>query len=291
MRFDQPLQGGSGALERARVAEQPEVVMGGEDDPEKLEGQLPRIGVRLEMSLVDRDADRFRDRAAQFALPGHEQLAHRAGAIVILGRRCEDKTAAREIAFHPLEPVREEGPETRQAAGLFQCGRENVLEEQRLRLPESQELQLFLGTEVSEQPALGHRRPVGERADAQSLQADLTREGDGLVEDQSARLLAFSHSHIIVRTFVTYNYFFSFGRLDGDLRLHIRIVRSTATLWANPDDVLSRILHVAGLAVNAGLSVDLEPVDAVAAFHEFVHARGAGAAFWRGVPRDVDCDA
>jgi len=85
MRFYQPLQGGAGALERARVAEQSEVVMGGEDNPEKLECQLPGIGVRLEMPLVDRNADRFRDRAAQFALPGHEQVAHCAGAIVILG--------------------------------------------------------------------------------------------------------------------------------------------------------------------------------------------------------------
>src|SRR5258706_1008982 len=257
MRFDQPLQGGPGALERARVAEQPEVVMGGEDNPEKLEGQLPGIGVGLEMSLVDRNADRFRDRAAQFALPGHEEVAHCDGAMVIRGCRCEHKTAAREIAVHPLEPVREDGPETRQAAGLFQSGRENLFEERRLRLLESQELQVFLGSEVSEEPALGHGQPVGKRADAQSLQADLTREGDGLVEDQTARLLAFSHSHIIVRTFVTYNYFFSFGRSDVDLELHVRVVRSTTALWADPDDILSRILDVAGLAVHTVLSVDL----------------------------------
>ncbi len=49
MRFDQPFQGVAGPLERARIAEQPEVVVGGEDDPEELEGELPGIGPRFEV--------------------------------------------------------------------------------------------------------------------------------------------------------------------------------------------------------------------------------------------------
>ena len=40
-----------------------------EHDPEQLEGELPGIGLRLEVPLVDREADRLGDRAAQLALP------------------------------------------------------------------------------------------------------------------------------------------------------------------------------------------------------------------------------
>src|SRR5258707_9053901 len=96
MRFDQPLQGGPGALERGRIAEQPEVVMGGEDDPEKLEGELPGIGLRFQMSLVDRKADRFGDCAAQLALPGYELVAYRPGPVVVFGRGGEHQAAAGE---------------------------------------------------------------------------------------------------------------------------------------------------------------------------------------------------
>src|SRR5439155_9872224 len=108
----------------------------------------------------------------QLAVPGYEQVAHRAGAIVVFDCGGEHETAAREIvvAFHPREPVREKGSEAWQAAGLLQRGRENLLEEQRLRLLEGEELQLLLGTEVSEEPALGHAQPFGEGADAQPLQ-------------------------------------------------------------------------------------------------------------------------
>src|SRR3989454_7279968 len=79
-------------------------------------------------------------------------------SIVIFDGGGEHETAAREIvvAFHPREPVREKGSETRQAAGVFQCGRQDLLDEQRLRLLESLELQVLLGTEMSEEPALGH---------------------------------------------------------------------------------------------------------------------------------------
>src|SRR6266853_729938 len=141
---------------------------------------------------------------------------------------------------------------------------------------------------MSEEAALGHGPPCGERADAQSLQADLTCEGHRFVEDQSARLLAFSHLKIIVRTFVICNYLFFFGELA--IYLHIWVVRSIATLWRNPDDVLGRVLDVAGLAVNAVLRVDLEAVGTVAVFHEFVYARRAVAAFGSRVFREVQGD-
>src|SRR2546421_4579091 len=72
--------------------------------------------------------------------------------------------------------------------------------------------------------------------------------------------------------------------------LHVWVVRSTSTLWGDPDDILGRVLDVAGLAVNAVLRVDLEAVGAVVVFHEFVHARRTVAAFGARVFREVQAD-
>src|SRR6266446_8772641 len=139
MCLDQALERVPRSVGRARIPEQPPVVMCGEDDPEQLEGELPGICLRLEVPLVDREADRLGDRAAQLALPGDEQIAHRAGAIVVFARRGEQEAPARRIVvpLDPGEPVREKGPQTRQAARLFQRGRQYLLEEEPLRLLES----------------------------------------------------------------------------------------------------------------------------------------------------------
>src|SRR6266852_4562185 len=99
VRVNEPLQSVARALESTRIAEQPEVVMRGEHDPEKFEGDLPGIGMRCEMSFIDRDADRLGDGAAQLALPGDEQIAHGAGAIVVLGGGREHEAATGEIVI------------------------------------------------------------------------------------------------------------------------------------------------------------------------------------------------
>src|SRR4051794_12197324 len=69
--------------------------------------------------------------------------------------------------------------------------------------------------------------------------------------------------------------------------LHVRIVRPAAALGRDPDDVLRRILDVAGLAVHAVLRVDLQPGLRVKV-DELVHPGGAVAAFGTGVLVPVD---
>ena len=44
---------------------------------------------------------------------------------------------------------------------------------------------------------------------------------------------------------------------DSRVRLHPRIVRTTATFWCDPNDVLRWVFDVAGFAVDAVLGVDL----------------------------------
>ena len=73
MRFDQPLESGPRAVERARIAEQPPVVMRGEHDPKQIEGELPGIGIGFQVALIDGKADRLGNRAAKLALAGDLQ--------------------------------------------------------------------------------------------------------------------------------------------------------------------------------------------------------------------------
>src|SRR5690606_26640052 len=61
------------------------------------------------------------------------------------------------------------------------------------------------------------------------------------------------------------------------LMLHIRIVRTTGTLWSNPGDVLGRVFDITGLAVYAVLRVDLEALFAFCSFNNFVHPSRAVA--------------
>src|SRR5882672_2489991 len=78
--------------------------------------------------------------------------------------------------------------------------------------------------------------------------------------------------------------------MNKRIRLHVRVVRSASALWRDPNDVLGRVLDVAGLAVDAVLRVDLETVGAVIVVDEFVHARRTVAAFRACVFREVQGD-
>src|SRR4051812_26747006 len=69
---------------------------------------------------------------------------------------------------------------------------------------------------------------------------------------------------------------------------HARVVRAAAAFGGDPDDVLRRILDVAGLAVHAVLRVDLQPVSTVLVLHELVDAGRAVAALGAGVLGQVD---
>src|SRR3954471_16753671 len=70
-------------------------------------------------------------------------------------------------------------------------------------------------------------------------------------------------------------------------RSHPAVVRPAAALGRDPDDVLRRILDVAGLAVHAVLRVDLQARLRIKV-DELVHPGGAVAAFGTGVLVPVD---
>src|SRR5690625_4580561 len=72
--------------------------------------------------------------------------------------------------------------------------------------------------------------------------------------------------------------------------LHIWIVRSTTTFWRDPDNVLRRVLDVAGLAVDAVLRVDLQTRLAGAVFDEFINPRRTVATLRPSELGQVDVD-
>src|SRR5205085_10874109 len=73
------------------------------------------------------------------------------------------------------------------------------------------------------------------------------------------------------------------------LPLHVRIVRAAAAFGRDPDDVLRRILDVAGFAVHAVLGIDLQARLGVEV-DELVHAGRAVALLRSAVFLQVDGD-
>jgi hypothetical protein len=70
--------------------------------------------------------------------------------------------------------------------------------------------------------------------------------------------------------------------------LHPGVVRTTATLWGHPHDILRGVFDVAGFAVYAILSVDLQPFPTRFVRHKLIHTRGAVAAFGTAIGCQVE---
>src|SRR4051812_15957308 len=70
--------------------------------------------------------------------------------------------------------------------------------------------------------------------------------------------------------------------------LHVRVIGASSAFRRDPVDVLGRILDVAGLAVDAVLSVDLKPRFATFPIHEFINSSGAVTLLGPAEDRQVD---
>jgi len=70
------------------------VIVRDQDQAEHLEGDLRRIGVGAQVTLVDREAHRALDDGEAAALTGGYRIPDRPGAVVVLVRRREQNAAA-----------------------------------------------------------------------------------------------------------------------------------------------------------------------------------------------------
>src|SRR5229473_1101847 len=72
------------------------------------------------------------------------------------------------------------------------------------------------------------------------------------------------------------------------LPLHVRVIRPAAAFWYYPTDILFRVFHVACLAVDTVLRVDLQPLAAARIVDDFIDASRTIALFGRVVEAVID---
>jgi hypothetical protein len=118
------------------------------------------------VTLVDRELHC----ASELALEASEMLddgiADRPGPVIELDGRCVHRAAVREARAHrPVHPMLEQRAQPRQSALCLQSRHEDGFGEAGSRGFDRSDLQFFARSEMGEQSALRHPRPVRKRAD------------------------------------------------------------------------------------------------------------------------------
>lgn len=70
--------------------------------------------------------------------------------------------------------------------------------------------------------------------------------------------------------------------------LHIRVVRAAASFGSDPDNILCRVLDIAGFAVQTVGGIDLQTCFSIGIRHEFINGCRAITGFGTGVFREID---
>ena len=136
------------------------------------------------------------DAAAQLAV----HLVRPVGGqtIVELGTRTDEETPSRPVA--PGEPLLEQRLHARLATRLAQRGHHDVLHELPCGFFDDGDLEGFLRSEVSEQPALREAGGLREAADREARHADQVRDLEGARQDRLSCLFALGHESNIERS-------------------------------------------------------------------------------------------
>jgi len=117
----------------------------------------------------------------------HDAIAYGAAAAVEFEGCGSEKTAAGEkLTFHVAQPAFNQMPKTRHALGRAHRRAANSIDEKLARGFDSGELQILLGTEVSEKAALAHFQVVSEAADGEAFETLEGGEMYGAEQDSSA---------------------------------------------------------------------------------------------------------
>jgi hypothetical protein len=125
-------------------------------------------------------------------LQRHQPVAHRSGAVIELARRLrEDAPAGQRLRGVPRQPALEQRPQSGLAARFGERGADDLIDELRRRVLQDLDLQGLLRPEMREQPALGKAQFVGEVADGQAGETELTGEARGALEDGRPGALTF----------------------------------------------------------------------------------------------------
>ena len=147
-----------------------------------------------EVTDLDGSLAGTRDGVEPLSLFLYEVIARPSFSIVQLHRRRHEETSAAG-AMHraPLYPVVEQGADPRDARRLLQGWGDHEGHEAVSSGPERLHLEVFLGSEVGKQPALGQPRLGRQRADRDAVEPGHRGQVDCLCEDGVACSRAFSH--------------------------------------------------------------------------------------------------
>lgn len=157
----------SGSVERIDASVKLKRAIGFMEKRVKLESDLRRVGVVVDLSACSRLLGLFLKQPApalgQFGNP----IADPPGAVVKLGRdRREEAASTKHTALDVAGPRFDQGPEPGKAGVIVGGGLHHPgLEDLACGLDSSQ-LEIFLGTEVCEETALAHGERVGEAGDS-----------------------------------------------------------------------------------------------------------------------------
>jgi hypothetical protein len=166
------------AVEDRRVPLQEEGAVGAGEHREDLERDLRRFGPSVDLPEALRVLDPLLEQAEPRALLRRDHVAQLPRMTVHLGRDRSEEAPARERATtNVVEEAQHEGAHARHACRRGQPRSHHLFLEDLLRHPDRLELQLFLGAEVGEEPALREPDVLGEGGDRQSVETFHGGEG------------------------------------------------------------------------------------------------------------------
>ena len=128
-------------------------------------------------------------------------VAHGARPVVVLHGGGDVDAAAVEDLL-PAQPRVEQRADPGLAARGGERRPDHRVDEPAAGVLERLQLELLLGAEVGEQPALAHLGALGELADGEALEPDLRGDLQRLVEDRGLGVLALAHVVKLARPFV-----------------------------------------------------------------------------------------
>ena len=121
-----------------------------------------------------------------------DAITHRPWTVVVFERgRSEEAATGEDLPLRVADHVVAERPDScesfRRTAGRI----DDLGDEELGRVLDGRQLQLFLGAEVGEQPALAHPGRLRQPADRKGIEAFLGRQCRGDLEDRGSRSLSF----------------------------------------------------------------------------------------------------
>lgn len=156
--------------------------------------ELFRIGVTAEVSSLDSLSNRRGEEVDPFPLQLHQAVSHQTRPVVQLARGGHEDAASRQrFGPIPCHPVLEKGLHPGRASSRLECGAYHRLGEMRRRVIQDLKLKGLLGAEMREQPALGELEIVGQDADSEPSEPDLTGESGGVGQDILFGGFTFAH--------------------------------------------------------------------------------------------------